>query len=110
MSAQHLKESKLWWCGAEFLQYEEDNWPRSRVIETTTATNELTKKKSDKKQWVTTESTYQADISLQNYDWKLKPTRFSSWSRLVRVQAWVHRFINNCYMGKYEKSGELSKG
>ena len=59
--------------------------------------------------WVTTESTYWVDISLQNYDWKLKPTRFSSWSKFVRIQAWVYRFINNCYMGKYEKSGKLSK-
>ena len=39
LSAQDLKESKLWWCGAVFLEYEEDSWPRSRVIETTTATN-----------------------------------------------------------------------
>ena len=44
--AQDLKESKLWWCGAQFLQYEEGSWPRSRVSETT-ATDELTKKKSD---------------------------------------------------------------
>ena len=35
------------------------------------------------------ESTYQAGISLQDYDRKLEPLRFSSWSRLVRIQAWV---------------------
>ena len=47
LTAQDLKESKLWWCEAEFLQYEEDSWARSRVIETA-ATNKLSKKKSDK--------------------------------------------------------------
>ena len=83
-SARDLKESKPWCCGTEFLQYVEDSWPRSRVIETTFTTDELTKKKSDKKRWVT-ESTYQADISLQNYDSKL---------------AWVHLLINNYYTGK----------
>ena len=46
---------------------------------------------------------------MQNYGWKLEPTRFSSWSILVRFQAWVHRFINNCYLGKHEKPGKLSK-
>ena len=43
------RESKLWWCGAEFLPYEEDNSSRSRLIKTTAATNELRKKKSEKK-------------------------------------------------------------
>ena len=109
LSGQDLKGSKPWWCGSEFLQYEEYSLPSSRVIETTTETNELTKKKSVKKRWVTTESTYQADISLQNYDWKLEPTRFLSWSRLVRIHTWVHGFTNDCYMGKYKKYGELSK-
>ena len=28
--------------------------------------------------------------------WKLHPSRFLSWKRLIRVLAWVLRFINNC--------------
>ena len=64
LTARDLKESKLWWYRAQFLQYEAESCPRSRVIETTSATNEMTKKKSEKKnkkQWVT-KSTCQADI------------------------------------------------
>ena len=38
--------------------------------------------------------------------WRLNPKRFSSWSRLIRVQAWVRRFIDNCRSRKRE-SGEL---
>ena len=66
MSAQDLKESKLWWCRAEFLQYEEDSWPRSRVIETTTATNALTKKKSNKN-----DGLQQKVLIRQIFHWKI---------------------------------------
>ena len=48
LTARDLKESKLWWYRAQFLQYEAESCPRSRVIETTSATNEMTKKKSEK--------------------------------------------------------------
>ena len=65
---------------------------------TTVAYSKVKYKNEVTTEWVTTESTYQlADISLQNYDWKLEPTRFSSWPRLVSIQAWVHCFINNLY-------------
>ena len=49
LTARDLKESELWWYGAQFLQYEAESCPRSEVIETTSATNEMTKKKSEKK-------------------------------------------------------------
>lgn len=49
LTARDLKESKLWWYGAQFLQYEAESCPRSGVIETTSATNEMKKKKSEKK-------------------------------------------------------------
>jgi len=28
--------------------------------------------------------------------WRLQPERFSNWIRLIRLQAWVMRFVNNC--------------
>ena len=40
-------------------------------------------------------------------DWRLSPNRFSSLTRLVRVKAWVTRFINNC-SSQCKESGELS--
>ena len=49
LTAQDLKESKLWWHGAEILQYEENDWQKSRVIGTATAVNELAKEKGYKK-------------------------------------------------------------
>ena len=54
-------------------------------------------------------------------EWRLKPSRFSKWQRLsltkrlelglslVRVTAWVHRFIANCRKSKKERvSGQLT--
>ena len=28
--------------------------------------------------------------------WRLDPRLFSSWTKLIRVQAWVRRFVDNC--------------
>ena len=40
--------------------------------------------------------------------WYLEPKRFSSWSRLTRIQAWVYRFLDNCRMPTDMRiSGEL---
>ena len=38
--------------------------------------------------------------------WCLDPKRFSSWTKLIRVQAWVRRFIDNCRSPNRER-GEL---
>jgi len=37
--------------------------------------------------------------------WRLDPKRFSSWTKLVRVQAWVRRFIDNCRSPNRERGG-----
>ena len=38
--------------------------------------------------------------------WSLDPKRFSSWTKLIRIQAWVCRFIDNCRSPNRER-GEL---
>ena len=38
--------------------------------------------------------------------WRLDPRHFSSWTKLIRVQAWVRRFVDNCRSPNRE-SGEL---
>ena len=37
-------------------------------------------------------------ISVHEVDqpWRLDPRRFSSWTKLIRVQAWIRRFVDNC--------------
>ena len=44
---------------------------------------------------------------MNDYEWRLKPDRYSNWTRLVRVQSWVVRFIENCRLNKEKISGEL---
>ena len=38
--------------------------------------------------------------------WHLNPKRFSSWTKLIRIQARVCRFIDNCLIPNRER-GEL---
>ena len=38
----------------------------------------------------------------------LEPERFSDWGRLVRIQAWVYRFICNCRFRNQTSTGPLS--
>ena len=38
--------------------------------------------------------------------WHLDLTRLSSWTKLIRVQAWVRRFIDNCRSPKREREIE----
>ena len=38
--------------------------------------------------------------------WRLDPRRFSNWTKLIRVQAWVRRFVDNCRSLNRE-TGEL---
>jgi len=33
---------------------------------------------------------------IEQFNWRLQPERFSDWTRLIRLQAWVMRFVNNC--------------
>ena len=42
-------------------------------------------------------------------DSRLEPARYSSWTRLTRVQAWVNRFLQNCQLLPTERTrGELT--
>ena len=44
----------------------------------------------------------------ESRNWHLNPQRFSSWTRLVRVHAWVSRFLDNCCLSKEQLiTGEL---
>ena len=39
----------------------------------------------------------------------IEPMQVSDWQRLVRIQGWIQRFVDNCQFGKSNRtSGELS--
>ena len=42
-------------------------------------------------------------------NWKLNPERYSSWTRLTRILAWVYRFLGNAKLPNLQRNcGELS--
>ena len=83
-----LKES-MWTNGPEFIQLSENHWPKQSIKTKTLDENHETKANVlDKQMPATFVST--ADT------WLIEPTRHSDWLHLVRLRAWVCRFVNNC--------------
>ena len=108
MRVSDLAKEKKWWIGPDFLQKEESDWPVNQ-----SDTNKVSAATEIKK---TAQASSQAGrsngdwtvISVHEDDqlWRLDPKRYSSWKKLIRIQAWVRRFIDNCRSSNREK-GEL---
>ena len=93
-----LMKNKLWWEGPDFLAKPDNEWPL-KVWTPVNVEENLTCYCIDR------QTSGQQEENLHRLD----PGNFSSWTRLVRIQAWVHRFIHNV-SGPREKrtSGELT--
>jgi len=94
-SVSNLVQNDQWWQGPDFLKDTPDCWPEMKIKQDECAKIEL-KRKSVSQTFVT------IDASV-NEDFGLNPKRFSDLNRLVRVSAWVHRFIDNCQVTKEER-------
>lgn len=107
MSVTEVKRSEIWWKGPNFLSMPEDTWPKTEIDVTPEATLEVRKKARATFDVPGTESVLFA--LTRKTTWRLDPGRYSSWTRLLRVRAWVHRFVNNCgKLPEERSSGELS--
>ena len=89
-----VKGSEKWWKGPKFLSISEDTWPKTEIDLTPEATLEVRKKARAAFDVPGTESVLFA-LTPQT-TWRLHPSRYLSWTRLLRVRVWVHRFVNNC--------------
>ena len=98
-TASELKSSKLWWEGPEWLRKDESEWPKKFVLE-----DSVEVKTERKKAFVFTVVTDEA-AKIGNV---IDIERFSSLGKLLRVTAWVKRFITNLKQ-KREKR-ELRRG
>ena len=88
---------------------EEPHWPVNRIeADLVTEEKEIKKKAQDRQDSLQARNEDWTMITVHNDDqlWRLKPKRFSSWTRLITVQAWVRRFIDN-YRSCKRESGEL---
>ena len=114
-----LSQLRVWWEGPAFLSKSEMDWPQLKI----TATPDNNVKELKKKYISTLKSPTSESCKLspstttlitigesQKEVWRLHPSRFSSWKRLTRVQAWVLRFVNNCKQVSEDKltQGELN--
>ena len=98
MKVSDMVKEKKWWSGPDFLQKEESDWPVNQID--TYKVSEATEIK-EAAQGSTQTGRSNGDwtvISVHEDDqpWRLDPSRFSSWTKLIRVQAWVRRFVDNC--------------
>lgn len=86
-----LANCDLWWQGPHFLDEPEDKWPVASQDKVKSVDNEVKNRKVGRSE--KTLATVNRDS-----DWRLAPTRFSSWLKLTRIDAWVHRFLDNCQL------------
>ena len=112
MRISDLAKENKWWSGPDFLQKEESDWPVNQID-----TNRVSAATEIKK---TAQASSQAGringdwtvISVHEDDqlWRLDPKRYSSWTKLIRIQAWVRRFIDNCRSPNREKGELIGRG
>ena len=85
-----LARNHLWWHGPSWLQEPESDWPSSLNL-------------PDKPE-PTEERDPIPEITMLGVETSLPLLdRVSSYTRLVRVTAWIFRFIHNCKRGKYPR-------
>ena len=96
-----LKPGEMWWRGPTFLSKDQETWPKTETDPSAEVTMEVGKKMKTSGEPVQ-ESTLFA--LMPETPSPLQPSRFSSWRKLVRVRAWVGRFVNNCRIHINERS------
>ena len=85
MNIHDLAESKLWLEGPQFLLQNEESWPQQDC-----GRDSLPGDIGEENKTVKTQLSLVAD------DEFLSPKNYSSFQRLIRVTAWLQRFISNC--------------
>ncbi|XP_054285929.1 uncharacterized protein LOC129002275 [Macrosteles quadrilineatus] len=83
ITATQLQNHPLWWTGPSWLSQPCEDWPNRQFTPVNLDNSEETK---GAELFVFT--------SNSNPEWELL-TRFSSWTKLVRITAYIHRFVYN---------------
>ncbi|GFS70820.1 integrase_H2C2 domain-containing protein [Nephila pilipes] len=92
-ASKDLIVSEKWWHGPEWLKDPEDLWPKEKILEHKSVNSEVT---SEYKSYIIVSS---AIIQEKILD----PNKFSCLFKMLRVTAWVLRFINALKKKNYEK-------
>ena len=115
LTVEEFTRADLWWNGPEFLKKSKQDWPKCKFDKPTSeenleleGTREIAAKEATSYQISEEgEETASDDNASAEEVWRLDPSRYSKWYRvktkgklelelsLVRVTAWVRRFIGN---------------
>ncbi|XP_028393184.1 uncharacterized protein LOC114517595 [Dendronephthya gigantea] len=104
LSASQLSQCQMWMEGPNILKEEELTWPKKLPEDHIREDTECEQK--------TNISSFATDsANLENVQDRLVPEKFSSLSRLLRVTAWVKRFLTNCKLPKERrmKNGVITR-
>ncbi|XP_025407359.1 uncharacterized protein LOC112681309 [Sipha flava] len=93
-TASKIIESSLWWNGPDWLNAQEEGWPKNNVIEINSCT--LEEKTNYKTVMLIT-----CDITILN--------KFSNLSKLLRVIAYCLRFVHNARQNTEKKIGQIQR-
>ncbi|GFT79890.1 integrase catalytic domain-containing protein, partial [Nephila pilipes] len=85
-SVRELKDSELWWHGPPWLKQTEQFWPKIEKQNVSSLNLELKSKSRD---------ISQNEVILENCEKLLNIAKFSSYLKLLRVTAFVFRYIYN---------------
>ena len=95
-----LVENSAWWEGPDFIQ-DESVWPNQPHHKMTGSSQIKCESKASARCFLAFPHQRKTLAGLE-------PERFSDWGRLVRIQAWVYRFVYNCRFGNQRSTGPLS--
>ena len=85
-TATKLKEDKIWWEGPVWLSQDENSWP---ILE---QENHRTPESTEEEKRTITALTVMGESHIGNI---VNISYSSSFEKLVRITAWVMRFVNN---------------
>lgn len=95
ISGEQLARHGLWWKGPEWLIQSPDRWPQALI-------DDVDCRDLETKIQVSTHS------ASQRIRWDLE-SKFSSWPKLIRVTAYILKFVNRCRKPSLSKVGDTSK-
>ena len=86
-TARHLRDSKLWWQGPQWLRLGKNSWPSSFLVEESTDVG--SERRKNVPVLVSVEKEWKGVSTVVNVE------RYSTLIKLLRVTAYVQRFIRN---------------